>query len=357
MRWLMRFFLMGLVLAVAGCGRELPQNLPVEQTWLTMGTFAVVRLRADDKDLLRECFLTTAECFSNINAKLSTYISDSEISRLNASGDKVPVSAVTYDVLRTTLRYCVLTGGAFDPTVKPLIKLWGFNGARVPTNLPSASDINGALKTVGYRKVHLEERFVDGEVLFLAQSPVEVDLGGIAKGYAVDRAYEMLVGECAFGQGGRPNMLINLGGNIRCHGQASAERFWRIGVRNPFDNNGLVGVVDLGSGMAVATSGDYERYVVVEGRRYAHIIDPRSGYPVQGMAEVTVVSTNATEADAMSTSVYVAGLEGAKALLEKLPGCRAILIPAKRPMEIWVTPNMKSIFTVYDEYRNSVREF
>ena len=342
------------VFALGGC-RQKSAEKPVQQTWLTMGTFASVTLRGDDRELLRDCFTTTAECFSNINTRLSTYIPQSEISRINATDRKLAVSQLTYDMVKTTLRYCDISGGAFDPTVKPLIKLWGFNGAEVPTNLPSPVAVSAALETVGYEKIRISRTETAGVRRYFLQSPVAVDLGGIAKGYAVDRAYDLLVGKYG-APDGRPNMLINLGGNIRCHGRAAPGRKWRIGVRNPFVRNELVGVLELDSGMAVATSGNYERFVMIEGRRYAHIIDPRSGYPVQGMAEVTVVSESATETDAMSTAFYVAGPSGAAELLKKIPRCGVLMIPDSKPMSILVSGRMRNIFTPFDEYRDNVRD-
>jgi thiamine biosynthesis lipoprotein len=111
------------------------------------------------------------------------------------------------------------------------------------------------------------------------------------------------------------------------------------------------------SGSAVATSGNYERFVTINKKRYAHIIDPRTGYPIQGMAEVTILCSNATEADAMSTSLYIAGIKGAPAIMEKLPDCRAIIIPDKNPIEIWISPNMKNIFTPSPQYSKNVHVF
>jgi thiamine biosynthesis lipoprotein len=343
------------LLLVSGCREQHKTPPPIEHTWLTMGTFASITLHGDDKSLMPEYSATVKKCFSNINSTLSTYIPNSEISKINAASNTIAISGLTFDILETTLNYCRISGGAFDPTVKPLIKMWGFNGATVPTNLPSPQTIADTLKKTGYRHLKLKHNSSPPE--YTLTSPIPIDLGGIAKGYAVDQAYNLLTNSPQHStQTNAPGFLINLGGNIRCHGRSKPDRSWCIGVRNPFNRGELVGTLTMAGGTAVATSGNYERFVIIDGKRYAHIIDPRSGYPVQGMAGVTVLSSNATEADAMSTALYVAGTTDAPAILKKLPTCNAILIPDKNPIEIWISPGMKNFFTPYPEYSNNVRE-
>ena len=384
-------YIICILLLVSGCREQQKPPPPIEHTWLTMGTFASITLHGDDKSLMPEYSATVKKCFSNINSTLSTYIPDSEISKINAASNTIAISGLTFDILETTLNYCRISGGAFDPTVKPLIKMWGFNGATVPKILPSPQTISDTLKKTGYR--HLKLKHNSSAPEYTLSSLIPIDLGGIAKGYAVDQAYNLLTNSPQFrgtapervcpsapervcpsapervcpseqnvtgpqhsAQTNDPGFLINLGGSIRCHGRSKPDRSWCIGVRNPFDRGELVGTLTMASGTAVATSGNYERFVIIDGKRYAHIIDPRSGYPVQGMAGVTVLSSNATEADAMSTALYVAGTTDAPAILKKLPTCNAILIPDKKPIEIWISPGMKNIFTPYPEYSNNVRE-
>jgi len=353
--WMLSGFTV-MVLATA-CNRTAPP--PVERTWPTMGTFASITLRGDDAEHLPYYQAETRRCFDALNAGLSVYLPDSELSQFNKATGMVTVTPSTYEVLQQTLYYAALSEGAFDPTVSPLIKMWGFSGGATPSNLPSTTAIAEALSRTGYHHLKLSP---PAPPLPLASSPLppapllagfdqrgmSLDLGGIAKGFAVDAAYALLTAR-------QPaNTLINLGGNIRCHGMATPTRPWRIGVRNPFDNSQTLGALTMASGMAVATSGNYERFVTINGERYAHIIDPRTGSPVKGMAGVTVLSTNATETDAMSTALFVVGLEGAPALLAKLPGCHALLVPDRIPMEIWVSPGFRQRFTPHPEYAESV---
>jgi FAD:protein FMN transferase len=340
---------LGAALLLTSCNRGLPP--PVEKTWLTMGTFASVTLRGDDAKHLAPYCAETARCFDDLNQRLSVYLPDSELSHLNSATGMVDVSRQTFDMLRETARYAALTEGAFDPTVSPLITMWGFSGGKTPTNLPTAAIIAATLNETGYQHLQLTPTAPSAPPVLRAgfeRTGMSLDLGGIAKGFAVDRAYDHLIST-------RPaNTLINLGGNIRCHGMATPERPWRIGVRHPFDTTMTLGALTMESGMSVATSGNYERFVTIDGERYAHIIDPRTGYPVKGMAGVTVLSASATEADALSTALFVVGIEGAPALLEKFPTTHALLVPDRTPIEIWVSPGFQRVFTPHPEYAASV---
>ena len=199
---------------------------------------------------------------------------------------------------------------------------------------------------MGYRHVRLGP----GATAYLEKAGLQLDLGGIAKGYAVDVAYDRLVGK------GVDNAMVNLGGNIRCRGLARRGTPWRVGVRDPFDRETIVGVLRLTDGLAVATSGNYERFVTIAGERYAHILDPRTGYPVKGMAGVTVVAGSALEADAMSTSLFVLGMEEGLQVLGELESCEALFVPDEQPLSIYITPGFGRYFTPLRPYAGAVKE-
>jgi FAD:protein FMN transferase len=148
---------------------------------------------------------------------------------------------------------------------------------------------------------------------------------------------------------GARDFMVNLGGNIRCHGQPCRGEPWTIGVRNPFNTGEIIGTLRLTNGMAVATSGNYERFVVIGIRAYAHIMDPRTGYPVSGMAGVTVVTTNGVQSDALSTALFVLGVDGSKAALSRVGSCEALFIPNQEPLKIVTTPGLPSLFTMRAE--------
>jgi thiamine biosynthesis lipoprotein len=132
---------------------------------------------------------------------------------------------------------------------------------------------------------------------------------------------------------------------MRCFGRPDASRSWQIGVQNPFRLHEVIGRLDLGNGMAVATSGNYERFVMIGGRRCAHIIDPRTGLPVEGMAGVTVLAATAAEADALSTSLFVLGMEEGARVAAFVTNGAAVFVPDRQPMEVWTTRSMTNVFS------------
>lgn len=332
-----------LIILLCGCSKE---KQSVETSWMTMGTFASLTLAGESADQLEELSEKAVACFESINDSLSIYNPNSELSRVNIAAGMHPVqmSPASLKAIRLSLKYAKLSGGCFDPTVAPLVQLWGFSGGNVPAKIPSDKTIAEMQDRVGYNKLTLKDNSA-----FLNQPEMKIDLGGIAKGYAVDLCYEALTNAVSTG------MLINLGGNMRCHGKPNKNRPWRIGVRNPFDGTKTIGSLEMKSGMAVATSGNYEQFVMIDEKRHSHLIDPRTGRPSRGMAGVTVLSTTATEADALSTALFIMGIKGSQTLLANLPTSEAIFIPDKKPMEIWITPGLENIFSPNPEHAEQVR--
>ncbi len=317
---------------------------PAERTWPVMGTFASVTLRGDEAIHLDRVATETAAILESFNQRLSVYLPDSDLSRLNGSEEPVRIGPATRDLLLLARHYTRISDGAFDPTAMPLIRLWGFSGGQPPAALPAQADIDNARQRTGIGRLDIGK----DEARFTAPG-MKIDLGGIAKGFAIDRCYEHIIGNTPL------NAIFNLGGNIRCHGSATPERAWRIGVQNPFTNGGTLGTLALESGMAVATSGNYERFITIDGKRYAHIIDPRSGRPVEGMAGVTVVSTTGTETDALSTALFVLGIEEAAGLLARTPAAHALLIPDRVPIEIYISEGLRPMFTPSPAFKEAVR--
>lgn len=336
--------ILGIVLAWRS--RHQPASIPppVERMWPVMGTFASITLRGDDAGHLPWAAAEATEILEDVNRTMSVYLPDSEISRLNHSRDPVAIGPRTRTMLETARHYTRLSGGAFDPTAMPLIRLWGFSGGRIPEALPEQGAIDAARLLTGIEKLEISV-----ESARFTEPGMTLDLGGIAKGFAVDRCYEAIIGKQPL------NAIFNLGGNIRCHGRAAPDRAWRIGVQHPFEHGRHLGILELESGMAVATSGNYERFVTIGGKRYAHIIDPRSGLPVEGMAGVTVLSGSATEADALSTALFVLGIGKAADLLARTPASRALLVPDRHPVEIFISEGLAPCFTPHPEFKDAVR--
>jgi thiamine biosynthesis lipoprotein len=251
---------------------------------------------------------------------MSVHLADSALSRFNAAGAHEPVllPEELVRVLRSAERMASATDGAFDATCRPVIELW--RDAGKTDRKPQAEQIAAALRRVGTRHLALGDGVATKRV-----EGLELDLGGIAKGYAVDRAADLLQ-SCPGAGGG----IVNAGGDLRCFGRNPRGRAWKVGVQHPF-REGLCGTLSL-TDAAVATSGDYRRYVEIGGRRYSHIVDPRTGRPVEHAHSVTVVSMgalgrrpSATDADGWATALSVLGPEGL-GRIEAEPGLEAMIV-------------------------------
>jgi len=314
----------------------------LKQSFLAMGTLGSVSLPASEAGRLGEAIAIVTNVLRNLEERCSVYRPESELSRLNARAGNapLPVSRELREILALAKAYGDLSGGAFDVTIGPIMKLWGFNQNRTPVKPLTLDQVWPFLDKIGYRHIVLSN-----DTAFLDQAGVQVDLGGIAKGYAVDRCCAELLSR------GFSNALVNLGGNMRAlgapgtPGAPAKNRAWKIAVRNPFQPDQLLGTLRLLNGQAVATSGNYERFVTLNGRRYAHIIDPRTGFPVSGMAGVTVLAHTAADADALSTTLFVQGTREGLATLKKKPGCAALFVPDQQPLEIRIAPRLADWFS------------
>lgn len=294
---------------------------PISVTFLSMGTMATLDLRSGG-DAEHGAEIVRA-AFDEVEAAASVFRKDSAISRLNRDGSisLPPVAMGSFDLgalLRRTLAVAEDTNGAFDPTINPLMRLWGFRGGNPPATTPTDEEIAATLEKTGWRHIAIVGNFAGGMTIFLGRSGMELDLGGIAKGAAVDLAYDRLLAA------GFENFSINLGGNIRVSGRPESGRdIWKIAIRDPDNPNRTTGTtVALHSGEAVATSGSYERFIEIDGIHYSHIIDPRNGRPAARSGSVSVIATTATEADAYSTALFVNGagsLQGGATVINRVP--------------------------------------
>lgn len=253
-----------------------------------------------------------------IDTLMSNYKPDSEVNRINRlkAGEKIKVSDETMQILRRSREISARSAGAFDITVLPLMELWGFYSKSAGESKPNENDIRATLKRIGYKKIML---WSDNSVS-KSENKVEIDLGGIAKGYAIDRAAQKLKSY------GVDSALIEAGGDFYCLGTKPNKKLWKIAIQHPRKRNKAFAVLEVRD-CAIATSGDYENYVIIEGRRYSHIIDPRTGYPRSDTpASVTVVAKDATTADGLATAVFVLGPENGMKLVENMPAVEAIII-------------------------------
>jgi thiamine biosynthesis lipoprotein len=298
----------------AGCAPPPPESEYV------LGTVCRVNVFADGKPAVyREIFTRIRE----IEGMMSVNLPDSDISAVNAAAGTAPVrvNPELLDVLEAALFFARESGGAFDPTVGPLVKLWGIGGdaARVP---PEAA-LAAALPLVNWRDVVIDR---EAGTVFLRRPGMALDVGGIAKGYAADAAAAILRAR------GIRRALIDLGGNIYVFGEKAGGDPWRVGVQNPLDERGAaLGVLSVPGGVSVVTSGVYERFFEEDGRRYHHILSTRDGCPIDsGLLSVTIVAASSMEADALSTTVFALGWEQGTELLSRRAGSAAVFVFADR---------------------------
>ncbi|EED33066.1 thiamine biosynthesis lipoprotein [gamma proteobacterium NOR5-3] len=266
-----------------------------------------------------------------INQSLSTYIPDSEISRVNAGDGTGPVvlSQRFATVLDSALAVGELTDGAYDVTVGPLVELWGF-GARAGTlTPPDASEIGAAMQLVGAERLAW-----DADTASLSRPEgLRIDLSSIAKGYAVDQLSELLAAQ------GIVNGLVEIGGELRASGSRPEGGPWRLAVESP--DLGQARFIEALSvtDAAVATSGDYRNFFEYEGRRYSHLVDPRTGYPVaHELVSVTVIDPQCMTADALATALLVLGLDAALELAEAQGLAAHFVSRGKDALEVHYTP-------------------
>jgi len=274
-----------------------------------------------------------------IERKYSRYLPDSVVSRIIRDAGRTPVAvdSETTGLVRTALDLAERTAGAFDPTSGVLRRVWNFRERRVPDR----ADVEAILPLVDYRQVSLR----DGTV-FLRRAGMEIDLGGVGKEYAADRVAEILLAERAV------PALVNLGGDVRTLGARGDGHPWRIGVQDPRDRDRCRFSVRLMGDAGVATSGDYERFFVIDGVRYHHLLDARTGMPARGVASVTVVGPTAFKAGLAATTAFLLGAEAGLASLEASPGIEGAVITEAGAVEtttgMWKLSDLPgSIFADY----------
>lgn len=300
-------------------------SVRLDRAWPVMGTMLQATAVAADSGAARAALSAAHGEVVRVDSLMSTYRPESEVSRMNAAagtGDWTDLSPATLEVLDAAIAWSGRTEGAFDPTIGPVVDLWGFHGGG--GEVPPAARIDSVRAVTGCRRIEIERARAPYLGRGRARLPLPgmaLDFGAIAKGYALDRAV------AAMREAGAAGGMVDLGGQVSVFGAApDGGRGWPIGIRDPRDPEAILGVVTLESG-SLATSGDYERFFVHDGVRYSHVIDPRTGWPVRGVAQTTVIAPSGTDADALSTALFVLGPDEGRAVLEDVaPDATAVWV-------------------------------
>jgi len=255
-----------------------------------------------------------------VNNLLNNYDPNSEISQANKSaGQKaVAVSPETLEALAVAKYYGTLSGGALDITVGPLLKLWGFAQEEpgITAGPPPPNKLDQTMQLVDYRLIRLDA--IKGTIR-LVKRGMWIDTGSFGKGYIIDRTASVLKIQ------GITRALITAGGTIMALGKKPSGGSWLVGIRHPREEGKLLGSIPL-ENQAISTSGDYERFYRYKGRRICHIIDPRSGQPVESVQGISVMAPTAMASDALSTALFVLGAQKGLSLVKNLPGVEAMII-------------------------------
>lgn len=318
------------IFILSACGKDNSDLSKVPQdtgTVFLMDTLVQMKVYGENaEDVIDKSF----ERLRLIENEMSKTIEESDIYKINkAEGKSVSIGADTFRVLEKALYYSKITEGKFDPSIGPLVNLWGIGtkDARVPTE----KEINKAKSLVNYSWIQLNPA---NKIVKLEKGDMRLDLGAIAKGYAADEVRDILEDE------GIESAYINLGGNVLVIGGKPDDSTWKVGIQDPRHNRGnVMGVIEV-KDKTIVTSGNYERYFEENGVIYHHIIDPTTGFPARsGIMSVSIVSDDSFDADALSTSIFILGEEQGLELVNKLEGVEALII--REDLGIIITNGLK----------------
>lgn len=267
-------------------------------------TVAVAALHAADQEVAR------------IEALISSWQPSSETSAINrkAGIQPVTVSQELVQLISRAIKVAALTGGSFDPSYAGLDRFWKFDSTM--TILPDSSEVMNSVRRIDYRKIQINEK---DSTVFLPDSGMRIGFGAIGKGYAADQAKQVLVAR------GMKAGVVNAGGDLICWGKRELGQSWQVSIADPIHPNRILATLPIRD-LAVVTSGNYERFVYLDGERYSHILDPRTGWPVKGIRSVTVLSPIAEFSDALATALFVMGEVQALRLVNQLTGVECLII-------------------------------
>ncbi|MFO8141126.1 MAG: FAD:protein FMN transferase [Marinobacter sp.] len=324
------------VAALAGCSFQ-----DEEKIWEISGgifgtTYHINVVLPEDEERLQTLAQGIQNELEQVDAAMSTWKDDSELSRLNqkqAQSEWTTLSQPLFEVIQRAQEISELTDGAFDVTIGPVVNLWGFGPDARPTEVPSDSELDGLLAVTGYRYLELDAT----ALAVRSEKPQYIDLSGIAKGYGVDVIARYLDSE------GVGAYLVEIGGEVRVNGRKPGGEAWRLAIEEPSEQARQVNKVVAMDRQAMATSGDYRNYYESNGQRYSHTIEPSTGKPVSNnLASVTVIADDSMTADALATAFTVMGYERAMSLAtrENIPAY--FIVRGDGRFEVHQTPAFSS---------------
>jgi thiamine biosynthesis lipoprotein len=272
---------------------------------------------AEDEKWANEKIAAVIDEIRRIEKLLTTFSDDSETNRVNQNAGVMPVqvSRETFNLIKRSIRISEVTQGAFDITYGSVDKkLWNFDQSM--TSLPDRDTAKQMVRLINYRNVVLDD---ENCTVFLREKGMRIGFGGIGKGYAAERAKQVMK------QAGVTSGVVNASGDLNAWGLQPNGKKWTIGIANPDSTHEIFSYMDI-TDLAVATSGNYEKFIMVDGKKYSHTINPLTGLPVTGIKSVTIITTNAEIADAMATPVMIMGIRTGLDMINQMKHIEAIII-------------------------------
>ncbi|MDB5111714.1 MAG: FAD:protein transferase [Mucilaginibacter sp.] len=297
-----------------------------------MGNHFELSVVADNEKWANEKIETGIKEIQRIEALLTTFNDNSETNRINQNAgiSPVEVSSETFNLIERSIRLSDITQGAFDITYGSIDKrLWNFD--QQMTSLPDKETAKKMVRLINFRNIVLDR---EANSVYLKERGMRIGFGGIGKGYAAERAKEVMK------QQGVKSGVVNASGDLAAWGLQPNGKQWTIGIANPNSSHEIFSYLSI-SDMAVATSGNYEKFIIVEGKKYSHTIDPRTGLPIRGIKSVTIITTNAEIADAMATPVMIMGIRTGLDLINQMKNIEAVIIDDDDRMYVSKNINLK----------------
>ncbi len=314
----MKRILLGVVF-LAGVLSTIAAGTLYKRTLLLMGSDFEITVMADNSDLGEGYIDMAVMEIQRIEQLISSWDPNSQTSAINKNAgiQPVKVDVELFKLIERAKLISILSDGAFDISYASMDRIWKFDGSMV--SMPSVDVVKASIQKVGYEKIQLDS---ENQTVFLSQQGMKIGFGGIGKGYAADKAKELLK------RIGVKAGIINASGDMSTWGTGEDGAVWKIAITNPKDKDKAFGMLSI-TDKAVVTSGDYEKFVSFNGTRYSHIINPKTGYPCQGIISVTVLAPKAEMADALATSIFVMGIEVGLDRINQIPQVECIIIDAQ----------------------------
>ncbi|MBD3583981.1 FAD:protein FMN transferase [Flavobacterium selenitireducens] len=301
-----------------------------QRTVTLMGSrfdFAIVHESGEKAEAYIDTAIAEIERIENVISEWRPHTEVSKVNR-NAGIKPVKVSKELLDLTERALYFSKISDGAFDISFASADKIWKFDGSM--TELPSVQKIAESVRRIGYENIRINRK---RSTIYLRKKGMKIGFGSIGKGYTADKTKQLLISK------GVPSGIVNASGDLNSWGAQPDGSPWNAAISNPLDKNKVFAVLSLDLHTAVVTSGNYEKFAMIGGKRYSHIINPRTGYPASGLASVTILADSAEKANGFSTAIMVLGKEKGLELLAKFPELQGILVSDEG--EIHTTANVR----------------